>query len=164
MTCINKIPRRFFIFYSWKHSCKKKKIDLFFHSWIALVFHICDTLHWSSLKKWLMVGIISGGRVRRNFLKPCSAYFSPSSLLSNTPMLRRALLILYIKYNFKPNELNAPFNIFNQLFTRFMQYMDLSQMFDHEIQLYLTSGFPNKFLVSWKTHMLVTKVIAANRG
>nr|AFK34387.1 unknown [Lotus japonicus] len=42
-----------------------------------------------------MVGIISGCRVRRNFLKPCSAYLSPSSLLSkSTPMLRRALLIL----------------------------------------------------------------------
>ena len=57
---------------------------------------LCLFIHLSSLKKWLIAGIISGGRVRRNLLSPCSAYFSPSSLLSNTPMLRCVLLILYI--------------------------------------------------------------------
>lgn len=45
-------------------------------------------LHLSSEKKWLMAGMISGGRVRRNLRRPCSEYFSPSSPLSSTPDLR----------------------------------------------------------------------------
>jgi len=88
----NKIPKDFMFSTLF---CTEKLINLVFLPQVEHLRFLGILFHLSWLKKWLMVGIISGGRVRRNFLRPCSAYFSPSSLLSNTAMLRLVLLTLY---------------------------------------------------------------------
>nr|GMD56500.1 luminal-binding protein 8-like [Ipomoea batatas] len=51
-------------------------------------------LHFGSVKKPLMDGMISGDLLRTNFLRPCSAYFSPSAKLSSTPAALFSLIYL----------------------------------------------------------------------
>nr|GMC59399.1 luminal-binding protein 8-like [Ipomoea batatas] len=49
-----------------------------------------------SVKKPLIDGIISGDLLRTNFLRPCSAYFSPSAKFSSTPAALFSLVTLDI--------------------------------------------------------------------
>lgn len=49
-------------------------------------------------KKSLTVGMISGDLLRRNFRRPCWAYFSPSSKFSRIPAALFSLVTLQIDY------------------------------------------------------------------
>lgn len=53
------------------------------------------SLHFRSVKKLLTDGIISGALLRTNFLRVCSAYFSPSAKFSKTPADLFSLLTLF---------------------------------------------------------------------
>lgn len=95
LSCLLLENKLFYVIFSDSNSYIYKQTNAIFKRQISTeVEKSQHSIQFGSEKNLLTDGMIWGDLLRTNFLRPCSAYFSPSSKLSSTPAVLFSLVTL----------------------------------------------------------------------